>query len=109
MIARATLSQLIEWSVGIAQDAQPRELGSACDDRVVEREPPLVEHRQSGNRGYRFRERGDAEERVAFDGRPRNEIAASHRRRFHRAIAPDDTAAPANWPSVTSGAIVIFK
>ena len=62
-------NRVVERGVDRAQHLPVRELGHELVDRVVEAERAVVHERQCGHRRDRLRERRDAEDRVAPEGR----------------------------------------
>ena len=93
---------LVERAIGIAQDAQLRQLWSVTRDRIVQREAAFIEQRQGGGGSHRLRHRRDSKDRVPLDRQPRRQIPAPHARRLHDPPAPpDQVAAPASSPAST--------
>jgi len=66
----------VQRSLRIAEHAQVRELRCADRDRIVQREPPLVEQHQRRDRRHRLGHRRDAEDGVALDWTLIREVAA---------------------------------
>jgi hypothetical protein len=58
-------------------------------DRIVERDPPLLEQHQRGNRRDRLRHRRDAENRVGFDRKSGVQVAGAGASRMSGAVAPE--------------------
>jgi hypothetical protein len=92
---------LIERTIRVAQHAHARQLGCALRDGLVEMGTPFVEQRQRRDGRDRFRQRGDADDRVALNGRFGHKIAPPDCCDLtDRSVSPDKRGGPGKLPGL---------